>query len=336
VSKLDIAQRTFVSARTGGPGGLQGGYDVALAMREGRMDEVYGKVEETLRDMMGGEIVTLEQAAVDPRAAAQMARQTQMLTTGPLAIAGSEGEACRVLDAFAKGETGVGKEVIGETPEMASVKAITRGNTIQERQASILTDIHNVLAHKKVYVSEEARAEVQERAGLGAFGAREEGRIAERLRNKREAAETLAGQISPVAGGNLERYTRSEQREITKNELLGLVEPTKQAVQGISDKVKEVFTGRAGEEEGGPRTPEDINKRAAGEVTRGARFTAEAEQRAAREDTRSGKKESTVIIKVMSEEGVRQIVRVVLDERGEIIRTEDASANHGSTHGRRP
>jgi len=103
IAQMDVAQRAFMSAQSGGPGGLQGAYKISLALQQGNMNDVMAQAEQTIRGMFGGEVVTLEQAANDARSAAQFTKQVQMLTTGPMKIAGSEQEAFRILEAFSKG-----------------------------------------------------------------------------------------------------------------------------------------------------------------------------------------------------------------------------------------
>jgi hypothetical protein len=110
-------------------------------MRQGKMDEVQRKVEDSLRKQFGGRIVTLEEAAKDSRAAGQMTKQVQFLTQGPTKIAGSEAEAYRILEVMAKGKGG-GSAI--KSPEESFKSALKTGDALQERQANALVKIQNL------------------------------------------------------------------------------------------------------------------------------------------------------------------------------------------------
>lgn len=140
IGRLNIAQKSFLSSQTGGPGGLQGGYQVDLMLRQGKVDEVYSKVEQSLRKQFGGRIVSLEEAASNQGAAAQFTKQVQMLTSGPTAIAKSESEAYRLLEAFSKG---VSPEAEIKTGEDALKDSVDVGNKIQDRQYNVLVRLQN-------------------------------------------------------------------------------------------------------------------------------------------------------------------------------------------------
>lgn len=148
IGQLGMAQRAFVSQTAGGIGGLQGSFQIELLKKQGRLDEVQKLVETSLRRQFGGRVVTLEEGAKDSRAAAQLAKQVQLLTTGPTKIAGSEAEAYRILDVMAKGGA-VTPETVVKPAEEALQSAVEKGNTFQERQYNSLTMLNN-LAEKEV------------------------------------------------------------------------------------------------------------------------------------------------------------------------------------------
>ncbi len=139
IAQMTTAQKAFLSGQTGGSRDLKGAYQIDLLMKEGKVDDVYKKVEDSLRKQFGGRIVTLEEAARDNQAAGQFTKQIQLLTSGPTKIAGSEDEAKRILDAFAKG-TSPGQPIRG--PEEAMQDAMKTGNSLQKRQTDILVDLH--------------------------------------------------------------------------------------------------------------------------------------------------------------------------------------------------
>jgi hypothetical protein len=140
IKDLDIAQKAFISAQTGGPGGLAGGYQIEMMMREGNMDQVFNMVQQTLKQQFGGSIVTLEEAAQNAGSAAQMVRQVAFLRQGPLGnVVKSDQEAYRLLEAM---KTGTGPGAL-KSPEAAMKGALAEGEGIQKRQSTILTNIAN-------------------------------------------------------------------------------------------------------------------------------------------------------------------------------------------------
>lgn len=141
ISQMGIAQKSFLSTQTGGPGGLQGGYQIELLMKQGKVDEVYKKVEDSLRKQFGGRIVTLEEAAADNRSAGQFTKQVQLLTQGPTKIAGSEQEAYKILDVLAKGGPDKARPLTDQESSFRS--ALETGDKLQERQVNILTQLEN-------------------------------------------------------------------------------------------------------------------------------------------------------------------------------------------------
>lgn len=139
MAHLDIAQKAFLSGQTGGPGGLMGGFQIAKMLQEGKVDEVFDKVLKQMQKQMG-KIVSLDEAAASPAAAAQMQKQVQTLRQGPLgSFASSDEEAYKILGAFAKGKTG---EALEGKEEVLS-KVMTRGNDFQEKSYNVLRSIDN-------------------------------------------------------------------------------------------------------------------------------------------------------------------------------------------------
>lgn len=228
VSQMDVAQRAFVSARTGGPGGLQGGYQLAQQMAEGDMAGVFGKVEETLKGMFGGQVVTLKQASEDARAAAQFTKQVQMLTTGPLKIANTEAEAFKILDAFASG-TMPDVEAAGAAEDPLE-RAMNRGNDIQDRQYNELVSINNQLENYGALAADVAYAGFRRGIGPGADYEQER-----RLRTSREREEAGAA----AAGRRFQEEIPGKGREEEVGGLIG----------GAFDMVNKFVTAVTGEPE---------------------------------------------------------------------------------------
>lgn len=106
VKGLSIAQKAFLSAQTGGPGGLLGGFQIEKELREGKLDQVFDRVRETLGKQFG-KIVTLEEASQTQAAAEQFQKQVLLLQKGPLgSIVKDDQTAFRVLEAFKAREQG--------------------------------------------------------------------------------------------------------------------------------------------------------------------------------------------------------------------------------------
>lgn len=152
VANLGMAQRAFISQTAGGIGGLQGSFQIEMLKKQGRLDEVQKLVETSLRKQFGGRVVTLEEGARDAGAAAQLAKQVQLLTSGPTKIANTEAEAFRILDVMAKGGPPPAAEVI-KPPEEALQSAVEKGNTFQERQYNSLVTLTNWAEKQTAFAS---------------------------------------------------------------------------------------------------------------------------------------------------------------------------------------
>lgn len=106
VLNLNVAQRSFLSAQTGGPGGLVGSFKMLKDLRDGKVDDVFDKVKQQMTRQMGP-IVSLDQAATSSSAAAMRLKQMSILQQGPLGkFAKDEATANRILDAFSKNTPG--------------------------------------------------------------------------------------------------------------------------------------------------------------------------------------------------------------------------------------
>ena len=140
---LSEAQKAVISAQTGGPGGLRGAFQIDQMMSEGRMDEVYQKMEQSLRQQFGGRIVSREEAAGSDTAAAQMQQQIQFLTSGPFGqIVGDRAQAMKLLEAM-KGPGGIDSAAMGREIESGLSNAMNADKAIQDRQYNVQTAIAN-------------------------------------------------------------------------------------------------------------------------------------------------------------------------------------------------
>ena len=164
VAEMGLAQRAFLSATSGGPGGLQGSYQIELMKKQGKTEDVEKLVEDSLKRQFGGKILTLEDAAKDASAAAQFAKQVQLITQGPTKLANTEGEAYRILDAMSKG-TPSGAEKT--TAEGSLNQVMDVGNKIQERNYNQLVNIGNQIERQTQYAAITANSAIREVAGTG-------------------------------------------------------------------------------------------------------------------------------------------------------------------------
>lgn len=165
VQGLDMAQRAYLSAQTGGPGGLQGAVQIEQMMRQGNTAQVVQMMEQTLRQQFGGRIVTQAEAATNQTSAADFTRQRTMLMQGPfgqLFGTGVQGEekATRMLEALAQGDRGLAGKQIDPLQRVAE-----QGNSIQEKQTTILTQIAN--STERMAVSSQLAAVNILQSGLG-------------------------------------------------------------------------------------------------------------------------------------------------------------------------
>lgn len=210
ISQLSLASRSFLSATTGGKGGLAGGYQIELLKQQGKIDQIERMVEDSLRKQFGGKIVTLEEAARDQASAGQFTKQVQLLTQGPTKIAGSEAEAYKILEAMAKGVPSGVKET---KPGDPLAKTIEIGNKIQERNYNQLVVLSN-LAEKQVQLSSiNANNIVRSLTGTDGFMAN----MIEKSRNKE--TELAAGEykIFNKEGLGQSRNSKEETMAMIKN-----------------------------------------------------------------------------------------------------------------------
>lgn len=138
IGKLSIAQKSFISAQSGGPGGLIGAFQIEKDLREGKIENVFKKVRDVMQKQLGN-IVSLDDATKSPAAAAQLARQVTMLRSGPLGqFARTDQEAYRVLEAFKSGDRG-----IRQLAPDALKNAMDKGVILQDQSRTFLSEIRS-------------------------------------------------------------------------------------------------------------------------------------------------------------------------------------------------
>src|SRR5271166_894026 len=144
LSKLSIAQKSFLSAQSGGPGGLRGAYQIDAMIKKGDFEGIRRKTEETLKRMTGP-IVSLDEAQKSDVAAERYTRQLQLLQQGPLGgQAKTQQEAENLLEAMRTGAktpvTTAAEDT--KTAQQSLEKVIERGHKIEELSHTELRDIN--------------------------------------------------------------------------------------------------------------------------------------------------------------------------------------------------
>lgn len=142
IAKMDTAQKAFLSSQTGGPGGLQGAFQIDQMLAEGKIDQVFDKVKQNMMQKLGGPIVTRAQAAGSPEMAAQFQKQIMFMMSPAMGgMAKDQASAVKLLEAMASGKA--------EPPEGLQDKdkalrdSMDRGTKLQERGNNILVRIAN-------------------------------------------------------------------------------------------------------------------------------------------------------------------------------------------------
>lgn len=144
ISGMSIAQKGFISAQSGGAGGLMGGFQMDLLIKQNKMNEVMQKSMDVMKKQFGGKPVTVEEAASSPQAAAQLQKQIMMVRQGPLAsLAKDDTSAMKLIEAMGKGEMDFKKEIEGLSGKGGAKdplkEGIDRGTKLQERQTTLLS-----------------------------------------------------------------------------------------------------------------------------------------------------------------------------------------------------
>ena len=142
---LTIAQKSFISTQTGGPGGLMGGFKIEKLIKEGKTDEVQKLVQQTMEKQLG-KIVTLDEAGKSQAAASQFEKQVLMLKQGPLgSMVKTDQDAYKMLDAMKAGKEGRKStfDPGGGLKADGLQSAMGKGTSLEERSTSLISDITN-------------------------------------------------------------------------------------------------------------------------------------------------------------------------------------------------
>lgn len=102
LSSLTMAQKAFLSGRTGGPGGLLGAINIEKDLAAGKSAEVFDKLRQAFTQQVGGQgnIISREQVG-NQQQAAEFTRQRQLLQSGAFGgVAKTDEQAAAILKAF--------------------------------------------------------------------------------------------------------------------------------------------------------------------------------------------------------------------------------------------
>lgn len=142
IARMDTAQKAFLSAQTGGPGGLQGAFQIDQMLAEGKIDQVFDKVKQNMLQKLGGPIVTRAEAASSPEAAAQFQKQIMFMMSPAMGgMAKDQASAVKLLEAMVSGKAEAPEAV--QDQDKALRDAMDRGSKLQDRGNNILIRIAN-------------------------------------------------------------------------------------------------------------------------------------------------------------------------------------------------
>jgi hypothetical protein len=181
INQMSLAQRSFLAMQSGAAAGLRGGYQIELLKAQGKFDEIQKMTEKALKKQVGGKIVTLEEAAKDEGAARQLAKQVQLVTSGPLKSVNTEAEAYKLFESMRSGAA-PGAAIKGDE---ALKDAVTVGGERAERQSNELVKLNNIMQKTSMSSAITAAASVKQ---LDFFL---KGEVSNKLKNSSDSPESL-------------------------------------------------------------------------------------------------------------------------------------------------
>jgi hypothetical protein len=152
ISKLDVGTKAFLATQAGFGSGLSGAFKFDKLMVEGKIDEAYKMMEDTIRKQMGGKIYTLDEASTNEAAAQQYQKQTSLMQQ--FGLIKDSGEAARLSKAWREG-TSVPASIDKST---AMEQDFSRGQARSERYDTALRDLNN---NTEMLLSEQNRYSLQ-------------------------------------------------------------------------------------------------------------------------------------------------------------------------------
>lgn len=247
MAHLTVAQKAFLSAQSGGPGGLRGAYQIDNMLKDGKTDEVLKMVEDNLKKHFGGKIYTQEDAGQSDFAAAQFTKQRAMLQSGAfggLVKQGPEGDAtaARILEAM---QAGTSATQALEPANKVLQDTITQGQNVQETSNTILNKILHELETSRGIAENRALDTVQKYGSGTVRTDREVGQStdnADRLRLDRrtlgtQGASNATEMVNRGAGNNYNVDTlRSDNMKKLGTDVAGVIPEALKSALGFGDK----------------------------------------------------------------------------------------------------
>jgi hypothetical protein len=198
LSNLTIAQKAFLSSRTGGPGGLLGGIQIEQQLASGDVKGVMDKLQKSFMQQTGGKVITRDEVK-DQNTAAQYERQVKLLQSGAFGgIAKSDEQAAAILKAFSH------PNLNKKDAEAALQETMDQGTNYQKLSNSALNHISATL-DSLVLSGGAAGAEIFQR-GATEMGGPED--VVAGLRAGREDATKAAKGLGGQGGDMSQAYSR--------------------------------------------------------------------------------------------------------------------------------
>jgi len=110
VQQMSTATASFVSAQTGGPGGLAGGLQIEFLKQEGKADEIMVRTMEALQNQFGGDALTLKNVNEDASLASEFFKQRQFIQNF---LGVGQEQANRALEAMQSGAVDMMANAVG-------------------------------------------------------------------------------------------------------------------------------------------------------------------------------------------------------------------------------
>ncbi len=245
MASLTVAQKSFLSAQSGGPGGLRGAMQIEKLLKEGKTDEVLQMAEKALKKQFGGKIYTQEEAATSEFAASQHLKQRTMLKSGAFGgLAKNDDAAARILEAM-KGGGGVAKADL--TADGGLRESLKQGDTLQKTSNTILSNILLTGQRQLAIASNRSLDDVQKLAGARNNAKGADGRIHNEVEEYRARANNklmnTSSQIKDGKNVNMDD-TRADNTQELKNSVGAMVpENLKARIKELYEKLKNSSAG---------------------------------------------------------------------------------------------
>lgn len=246
---MTTAQKSFLSAQTGGPGGLLGGLQIEKMMRSGDTAGVQKKLMEVLQKQTGP-ITTMDEALKGGQAgAARFEKQRMMITQGPMASAlgiKSSEDAAKMLEAMKAMQEGRGAPAALAGGSAGLQDAINKGTSIEDQNHTELTDMNKEL--NDINTSTDILASGFSKSNFGIEKGKFSGKVEGLAKRRQDNAEKyskeggkLAGDLNKQMGesGRMKDPTAETHQKIAKgvSEWIGhLPDVLKAGLKPLQDK----------------------------------------------------------------------------------------------------